>query len=222
MFMRKPKRIGSAVLALLCVTMLCSATGCQHEAEVSGTPVLPTLPSGAVPTGTSETTAESSRPSAGEPSASDTTASETKTTTQAPSVPDSGSATPGEVTRGQTIVSVARSLLGRPFAYGKTGPDAFDNSGFVYYCFRQAEMAVPRLTQDMYAGGKAVERGDLIPGDLVFFTMSDVRQAEYVGIYVGDGEFIACSNEERPVDVLDMTWSYFEERFIGARRYVMP
>ena len=46
-----------------------------------------------------------------------------------------------------------------------------------------------------------------------------VWQKGHIGIYVGDGKFIAACNEEEPVKELDMNWAYFAQRYIGARRY---
>lgn len=39
---------------------------------------------------------------------------------------------------GAAIVSVARAQIGKPYGWGKDGPDSFDCSGLVSYCLRQA------------------------------------------------------------------------------------
>jgi cell wall-associated NlpC family hydrolase len=53
----------------------------------------------------------------------------------------------------------------------------------------------------------------------VFFTYNDDRSASYVGIYMGDGQFIAENNEDSPVCLHDMTLDYYMNIYVGARRY---
>ena len=68
------------------------------------------------------------------------------------------------------------------------------------------------------------KEGELIlkalqPGDVVFFWTSNEGQAEYAGIYVGDGKFVAARNEENPVSELDFNSNYFQKRYVTARRF---
>lgn len=118
----------------------------------------------------------------------------------------------------EAIVELAKSLEGSPFEWGAAGPDTFDNSGFVCYCFAQNGVIVPRITADMLSGGLSVARESLLPGDLVFFSF-DGGTPSYVGIYVGDGQFIAENSEDSPVAVRDMSTGYYSGIFVCARRY---
>ena len=124
-----------------------------------------------------------------------------------------------EMTTADSIVALAQSLIGAEYEWGAEGPDTFDNSGFVYYCFTENGVSIPRKTTDMYDAGTVVEVEDLLPGDLVFFTYNEDKSASYVGIYIGDGQFIAENNEDSPVCIHDMTLNYYVEIYIGARRY---
>ena len=72
---------------------------------------------------------------------------------------------------------------------------------------------------DMFKAGTAVEKADLQPGDVVFFYMDTEGAAQFAGIYMGNQKFISCNNEESPVKEQDMSWPYYAERFLGARRY---
>ena len=65
--------------------------------------------------------------------------------------------------------------------------------------------------------GKAVDRGDLEPGDIVVFSNEIGGDAEFVGIYAGDDKFIACSNPDSPTALLSIG-NYWESRFICGRR----
>ncbi|NLT13986.1 MAG: C40 family peptidase [Clostridiales bacterium] len=124
-----------------------------------------------------------------------------------------------ETTVADGIVSLAQSLIGAAYEWGAAGPDTFDNSGFVYYCFRENGVNLPRKTSEMFLSGMAVEQEDLLPGDLVFFTYNEDRSASYVGIFMGGGQFIAENNEDRPVSIHDMTLDYYKKIYVGARRY---
>lgn len=131
--------------------------------------------------------------------------------------PDTGDAP--DDTLGLAIVAVARSALGKAYAPGGNGPDSFDTSGFVSYCFRENGISVPRGTSALFAAGEAVEKEDLQPGDVVFFYQGTPGKAEYPGIYTGDGTFIAVSSSQEKVLERSMTSSYYTEHYVAARRY---
>lgn len=124
-----------------------------------------------------------------------------------------------EGTTADSIVALAQSLIGAEYEWGAAGPDKFDNSGFVYYCFKENGITLPRKTSELFASGTPVEKEDLLPGDLVFFTYNEDKSASYVGIYLGDGQFVAENNEDRPVSIHDMTLDYYTKIYVGARRY---
>ncbi len=130
-----------------------------------------------------------------------------------------GGITPIEDETAKFIVGFAKNLEGAPYEYGAAGPDKFDNSGFVYYCFRENGVDIPRRTSEMYAGGQEIAEADLMPGDLVFYDFSGGGTATYVGIYVGSGSFIAENNENNPVNIYNMSYDYFSGAYLGARRY---
>ncbi len=136
----------------------------------------------------------------------------TKPAETEPSIPADGST-------GGKVAALARELLGKPYKYGSAGPDAFDNSGFLYYCYGQNGVTVPRRTGDLAKQGTEVAKENLLPGDAVFFWSETAGNVEFAGVYVGDGKFIAACNEEEPVKELDINWAYFTQRYIGARRY---
>lgn len=135
------------------------------------------------------------------------------------SEPDNTTTTPEVHSTADSIVTLAKSLIGAEYEWGAAGPNTFDNSGFVYYCFKENGIPLPRKTGEMFEAGTAVEPEELLPGDLVFFTYNEDRSASYVGIFIGDGQFIAENNENSPVSIHDMTLDYYTKIFVGARRY---
>ena len=123
------------------------------------------------------------------------------------------------VTTGDMVAALAAEQLGKPYGNAAAGPDAFDVSGLLYYCFREFDIKVPRTTKELGSFGEEVERADLLPGDAVFFYNADPGTIQYCGIYIGDGKFVAARNSEHPVSEMDLNGSYFSQRYITARRF---
>lgn len=120
---------------------------------------------------------------------------------------------------GQRIAAIAKANLGKPYRHGGAGPDDFDTTGFVGYCFQENGISVPRSLGPQFAYGAPVPKDALKPGDVVFFSLENPGEAEYVGIYVGDGKFIAVSSSQNAVLERDMGSTYYADRYVGARRY---
>lgn len=119
----------------------------------------------------------------------------------------------------QDAVDQALSLLGIPYRRGGTQPDAgFDCSGFVSHVFQEGlGLVLPRSSKELSKTGDSVERTELKPGDLVFF--NTMRRAfSHVGIYLGNGQFIHAPRAGGRVRVEDMSASYWQKRYNGARR----
>ena len=101
----------------------------------------------------------------------------------------------GYVSRGSTrsshssVVSIALSLLGRPYRWGASGPYAFDCSGFTMYVYARIGISLPHSSSAQYGCGDRVSYDELQPGDLVFFARRGGR-ISHVGIYIGNGMFV--------------------------------
>jgi cell wall-associated NlpC family hydrolase len=119
------------------------------------------------------------------------------------------------------LVLSAMHYIGVPYHRGGMSADhGFDCSGFTRYVFEHSlGLVLPRRAdaQARDAGLRPVKRGDLQPGDLVFF--NTMRRAfSHVGIYVGEGRFIHAPRSGGEVRVEDMRQAYWSKRFNGARR----
>lgn len=90
------------------------------------------------------------------------------------------------IQRGQ-LVSIAIGLVGKRYRYGGAGPNSFDCSGLVTYCFQQVGVNLPHSSRIQFRIGIPVSRDNLEVGDLVFFGR---RRVSHVGIYVGEDNFI--------------------------------
>jgi len=113
------------------------------------------------------------------------------------------------------LVDKALSLLGVPYVFGGTNRSGFDCSGYTQYVFKSFGVSLPRTAAEQFNVGSAVSRGELKPGDLVFFH-TYTSGASHVGIYIGGGQFVHASNSG--VIVSNLSESYYASRYLGARR----
>ncbi|MDK2854885.1 MAG: hypothetical protein PWQ86_98 [Bacillota bacterium] len=119
--------------------------------------------------------------------------------------------------RSKSLLTVAKSFLGRPYRYGGSGPNAFDCSGFTAYVFAQFGYELPHNSAEQAKLGRPVERADLAPGDLVFFGYYGSSDIRHVGIYVGGNSFIHASTSGG-VKYSSLAEPYYAGNYKGARR----
>jgi cell wall-associated NlpC family hydrolase len=123
--------------------------------------------------------------------------------------------------RGAAVLAAAESRLGTPYRHGGSGPDAFDCSGLVTYAYRQVGMAVPRTAAAQHAAATPVARGELRPGDLVFFRL-DGREVSHVGIYAGGGRFVHAPRRGGHVREERLDQEVFQRAWAGGGRFHAP
>ena len=214
----------TAIIACFAALVLCLAAfaGCTQQGNSSDAGSKAPSTTASTPTTTKP---EQTKPESSEPEKPDPSEPETPSEPENPDEPETPNEpeTPSEPTtpsgKGAEVAALAKTLVDKPFELGAAGPDKFDNSGLVYYCFKQKGIDIPRRTGDMFKAGTAVEMKDLQPGDVVFYSMETEGNAQYAGIYVGDGQFVAANNPDSPSSLQTMSWKYFTDRFVGARRY---
>jgi cell wall-associated NlpC family hydrolase len=119
--------------------------------------------------------------------------------------------------RGQRVAQQAKHLIGKPYVWGGTSPNGFDCSGFTQYVYSQFGIEVPRSSYDQFQIGMAVDKNDLQPGDLVFFS-TYAPGPSHLGIYVGDGQFVHALNQQTGVITSTLNTDYYRDRFLGAKR----
>nr|WP_240126632.1 C40 family peptidase [Thermomonas alba] len=112
----------------------------------------------------------------------------------------------------------AFSLLGTPYRYGGSSPEAgFDCSGLVGYVFRTIGIDLPRVSRAMAREGtRIISRDALAEGDLVFFGRRG--RIDHVGIYIGNGQFLHAPRSGRDVTVSSLTSGYWAQKYVEARR----
>lgn len=97
-------------------------------------------------------------------------------------------------------VAFARAQLGKPYAWGASGPGSFDCSGLVVRAWQAGGAKLPRTTWDMARAGRATTRHALVPGDLVI-----TNGGGHVQLYIGNGKVIHAPGRGRSVTVAPLT-----------------
>jgi hypothetical protein len=115
------------------------------------------------------------------------------------------------------LIETALDLRGIPYKNGGTDPTGFDCSGFTQYVFAQYGLSLPREVREQFGVGQAVDRTELEPGDLIFFTTTGPG-ASHVGIAVGGDAFVHAPSSSGVVRVERLGSSYWATRFVGGRR----
>ena len=110
------------------------------------------------------------------------------------------------------VVGIAMRYLGTPYVWGGASPSGFDCSGFVMYVYGQVGVSLPHSSYAQYGYGSPVSRGNLQPGDLVFFD-----GLGHEGIYVGGGSFIHAPHTGDVVKISSLS-GWYASTYVGARR----
>ena len=91
----------------------------------------------------------------------------------------------------------------------------FDCSGFVRFVYRHFGVDLPHNSWGQAVAGSHVSRGQLKPGDLVFFAGEG-----HVGLYIGNGRFIHAPHSGTRVSVSSLNGGWYGATYDGARRIV--
>ena len=129
-----------------------------------------------------------------------------------PSPPDGVKVSVPDSVSGNDVVAIAMKYLGARYVWAGASPSGFDCSGFVMYVYDKLGISLPHSSRMQYGYGTAVARGDLRPGDLIFF----YSPISHVSIYIGDGQMIHAAGTGKGVRI-DPVWT---RNYTGARRII--
>ncbi|MET8309570.1 NlpC/P60 family protein [Micromonospora sp. NPDC005173] len=91
-------------------------------------------------------------------------------------------------------VRYAFGALGKPYVWAADGPNGYDCSGLTSAAWRAAGKSLPHNTRMQWGAVAHIGRGDLSPGDLVFYS-----GLGHVALYVGGGQVIDAPSAGRNV-----------------------
>lgn len=122
----------------------------------------------------------------------------------------------------QQIITYAKRFLGGEYVYGGDTPkEGFDCSGFTKYVFAKVGIELERTSADQGRQGTKVLKGNLKPGDLVFFdTNGGHNRINHVGIYIGNGKFIHASSPKTGIVITSMSDEYYSKTYMRSRRII--
>jgi murein DD-endopeptidase / murein LD-carboxypeptidase len=117
----------------------------------------------------------------------------------------------------QHLFTDVRQYLGIRYRFGGDSPSGFDCSGFVRFMFsKELNVDLPHSSSEMSTMGTKVDRSELRPGDLVFFTNGKNR-ISHVGIFIGNDTFVH-SSLSKGITRDTLNESYYSKRFATGVR----
>lgn len=130
-----------------------------------------------------------------------------------------------QYTRGEEIAMDALSQLGAPYVLGQAGPEKFDCSGLIRYCFGKLGLDIPHSAEVIGTGSgfrTLMHPLQLMTGDIVCFdTVNDSDPSDHVGIWLGGNRFVHASSEGKEVMVSELK-GYYLEHFTMGKRILCP
>lgn len=119
----------------------------------------------------------------------------------------------------QLLCDTLIKQLGKPYAYGKDGPDRFDCSGLVEYVYSQIGIVLPRIVADQANAGERIFKNELRFGDILFFSENGIS-LNHTGIYIGRGYMIHSPKTGDVVKISTIASGYYARVFKEAVRVI--
>ncbi len=113
---------------------------------------------------------------------------------------------------GVRAVRIALRAVGTPYRWGGSSTSGFDCSGLVMWAYARFGVRLPHNAASQSHVGRRVPRGQLEPGDLVFFSGYG-----HVGLYIGRGRMVHAPQSGERVRVERLAGNY-GRRLVEARR----
>lgn len=124
----------------------------------------------------------------------------------------------------EKLIEEAKSHIGQPYSYAQAGPNKFDCSGFVYYCYKTAlKINLSKSSSGIYNAATRIEDSELEPGDLVFFEAYKNGRVSHVGIYLGNNQFISAISDgpRTGIQIASLSEDYWKKNYMCAGR-ILP
>jgi cell wall-associated NlpC family hydrolase len=109
-------------------------------------------------------------------------------------------------TQAGKAVAFAYAQIGKPYAWGGTGPGSYDCSGLTMSSWAAAGVSIPRISYNQMSQLPSVSLSALQPGDILGFAGNS-----HVGLYVGGGYVIDAPQTGQNVQKVALSGWYRSE-----------
>ena len=141
-------------------------------------------------------------------------------TTATPKPAATSTPKPSNSTGINRLIELAESRLGCPYVRGAKGSDAFDCSGLVYWCLKNAGVSVSYMTSSAWRTATRFTRienmSDVKAGDILVFKMS--ATSGHVGIAISSSMMIDASSANGKVVKRAFTSAWCKNSWVCAYR----
>ncbi|MEW9500979.1 C40 family peptidase [Jeotgalibacillus marinus] len=121
---------------------------------------------------------------------------------------------------GEGIINEASRFQGLLYLWGGMSAYGYDCSGFSYNIFKASGYLIPRDAKEQAEKGFRVEKEEVLPGDLLFFSYEEGKGAlHHVGIYYGDGQMIHSPTPGEKIVIQTIEGTFYEKEWCETRRY---
>jgi probable lipoprotein NlpC len=122
------------------------------------------------------------------------------------------------------VIREAQTYTGAPYKWGGTTKAGIDCSGLIFQSFKSINFAMPRTADAQALLGKKVDKDEIKPGDLIFFTKErKSKSVTHVGLVteVKRGEvYFLNATTRKGVIISALSEEYWKTRYKGARRVI--
>jgi cell wall-associated NlpC family hydrolase len=124
----------------------------------------------------------------------------------------------------QAIIARAKSYMGTPHKIGGLDKSGIDCSGLVYRSFQEIGVELPRTSREQALIGKEIDKKQLQPCDLVFFSYPGGTRITHVGmvsrVVSPQQIYFIHTSTSRGVIEDNLFADYWRDTYIKARRIV--
>lgn len=118
-----------------------------------------------------------------------------------------------------TLYDSASKYIDLGYLWGGMSSYGYDCSGYVYHMYRHLGFDLPRDAHEQYLSTTPIEKSELLPGDLVYFSNDkDIEKISHIGIYIGNGYMIHSPNTPLSIEERTIESGLYQEIYVGASR----